>query len=133
MVMTPSATECQAKKGLSDRINVVVDDVADDLFFISIARVPDAVGQKCGCNQSRWVNFFSYRTGQQISRDLMHDELVEWHVLIESIHDPVAITPGIQWFGRPLASFGVAIVIISVANHIQPMARPALAICGRTK
>ena len=67
----------------------------------------------------------------QIAGDLMDDEAVEGHVLIEGPDHPVAVAPGLERLANGVAGLGVAVMEVGVAYHIEPVAGPALSVCGR--
>ena len=69
------------------------------------------------------------RIGRElIARDLFLNELVVRFVFIEGADDVIAISPGIVAIAIVLKASG-----IGVANHIQPVPAPSLAVVRRSK
>ena len=60
------------------------------------------------------------RIGQQVPCDLLNRELVEWHVAIDGVDDPVAPPPGV--WSRPI--FLVAIRV-GIPGQVEPVSTPA--------
>ena len=59
---------------------------------------------------------------QQVTGDLFDRELIEWHILIECLDDPVAVGPD-----RSRVVFFVTIGV-RISGEIEPFARPPLAV-----
>ena len=64
--------------------------------------------------------------GKQVAGELLDRELVERHVGVEGIDDPIAVAPG----EGPAGVFFVA-VAVGVARGIEPVAAPALPVVRR--
>ena len=65
------------------------------------------------------------RFGEQVARDLLDRELVEWLVLVEGSDDPVPPVPHVA------ATVDVKAVRVGVARQVEPLHGHALAIVGR--
>jgi hypothetical protein len=65
------------------------------------------------------------RIGQHVARDLFDRELIERHVLVERVDDPVAVLP------HDARQVLFVALRIGVAREIEPGTRPALAVVGR--
>ncbi len=63
--------------------------------------------------------------GQQVARDLLHDEPVERHVVVQRLDDPVAVAPDRS---RPVDRVAVR---VGVARDVEPVPAPALAVMRR--
>ncbi len=61
----------------------------------------------------------------------MDDELVERQVAVERVDDPVAIAPGLGQLATGGAGLRVGVVVVGVADHVEPVPRPALAVGRR--
>ena len=62
--------------------------------------------------------------GQEIARDLLDGELIEGHVLVECIDEPVPVAPD----GAPVVL--LVALRVGVAGKVEPEASPALAVVG---
>ncbi len=63
---------------------------------------------------------------QQVARDLLDGELIEGHVAIHGVDDPIAIAPGVRT--QAVAEETVA---VGIACHVQPVPSPAFPEIGR--
>jgi len=67
------------------------------------------------------------RAGQQIAGQLFDGELIERHVAIEGVDDPVAIQPDVAMV------VDVVAVGVGVAGQVEPFLRHPLAVAWRGK
>jgi len=65
--------------------------------------------------------------GQEIAGELFDGELIEGHVFVEGIDDPIAVRPDGTGFVLFVA------VAVGVTGDVEPMAGPALAVMGRSE
>jgi hypothetical protein len=70
---------------------------------------------------------FQRRVRQQVARDLLNCELVERHIAVERLDDPVAVAPD------GAAQVFLVAVGVGVAGEIQPHQRLPLAVVGRVE
>ena len=110
--------KCGAGGGhaVHDRLHAVLLEI--DAAFIVARRI----AMEAGGDQ-----LIHGRVRQHVARDLFDRELVERHVVIQRIDDPVAIFPDLA-----RGVDGVA-VGIGVARHIEPMPAPSLAVMRRSQ
>ena len=111
MIVANSASTCQPKPCLNGRARSV-DRVAKEKLIVdspTFARC-DIRSIEAGGNQLRlsWV-------GEQIASQLFDGELIEWHVCIEGINNPIAI--------RPCLPFVVQVqpMRIAITGNVEPM------------
>ena len=64
--------------------------------------------------------------GQEVARELPDAELVVRHVRVQGLHDPVAVGPD------RAGAILLEAVGVGVAGEVQPAARPAFAVAGRS-
>jgi hypothetical protein len=83
MIVAAGATEGEAQERLAHRVDLVIDHVADHLLLVSVVSVPGTVYQEACRDATRRIGRLSRRIWEQIAGDLMHDELVEWQVVVE--------------------------------------------------
>jgi hypothetical protein len=124
VIVAPGAGDRQAEDATGERVHAV-------LQFIGLG-----LGLACGAfaelgshaleseaREPRRV--IRDRPREEITRDLQPDEVVVGKVVVEGLHDPVAVAEG----GGRRREERIALVV-RIAGHIQPVAAPALAVVG---
>ena len=86
---------------------------------------PFPVGQGIALESGR-NSLFGCGLRKKVPGDLLEAELVERHVLIEGIDDPLTITPGMRSYAIALVA-----VTVGVACQIQPVKGPSLPVMRR--
>ena len=119
VVVALRATDGQAEPYRSDRVRAV-DDLLEPPFL--------GVGAALGIRgrvamKARGDKLVDVALRQEIARDLLERELVEGHVAVEGLNDPVPVAPGV----RPEIVAAKA-VAVRVAGEIQPVTGPLLGI-----
>ena len=128
MVVATGASKCQTQKRLAKRIHFVVDAIGLVLRNVNrrvnlLAQKPEArADHRLICTRDR----VDPRILDEVAGDLLSNELVVWQIVIEGLHDPIAVTPDIWNRKVKLMAAGLA-----VANHIQPMPRETFPIVRR--
>ena len=121
VIMTTSAADAEAKEGLAD----VHDDLINRILpceALGCIIFTDLAGQQNGrCDEEAGGGILTHR----IANELLFDEAIIRCVVIESMDDVVAIRPRI---GPLRVHFKT--VRVGVAHHIQPVLRPPLAVTG---
>ena len=128
MVVATGASKCQTQKRLAKRIHFVVGAIGLVLRNVNrrvnlLAQKPEArADHRLICTRDR----VDPRILDEVASDLLSNELVVWQIVIEGLHDPIAVTPDIWNRKVKLMAAGLA-----VANHIQPMPRETFPIVRR--
>ena len=119
MIVTTSATDTQAQKGLADVDHDFIDSV---LSCKSFARF---IGTNLSREQHRCGDQKTRRgvLSKSVSSDLLTYELLEGQIVIKGLNHIVAIVPGVWSFRVDLKSMGICI-----AHYVEPMLSPTLRI-----
>ena len=134
MVVAAGAGDGHAEKRLAEHVDLVVDAVGligagIDGRVLGFAQPPEAGGEDRFVEKEMRPLFgAAARAGQQVAGQVLADELIVGHVVIESADQVVAILPGVGNCKVELVALR-----LGVAHHVEPMPRPALAIMGRVK
>ena len=128
MIVAASAGDSHRQEGFGKHIDLVIEPVGLVAANVHRRMLGFAEEPKTGA-EDRLVEFLlgmQARCGQQVAGDVLHRELIERHIGIECPYDvvPVAIRLG-----------KLEIVFVpqglGVADEIEPMPAPALAVMGR--
>ena len=123
MVVAAGAGKIHREKGSRRRRDLLVDDVEAQLVRVGALVEPLPDREKSGSGEPVEVVF----SGQEISRELLRDETIVGLVLVEALHDVVAVG-----FGEvDLVNSGHFHRSLNVAGDIEPMAAPAFAVVRR--
>ena len=125
VIVTPSTRDCQPKKRRTNCFdtllplfgNNLLDDVLVELQFLPIR------GTQSQETERRRVGWL--KTFDQVSGQLLADELVIRQVFVERFHDPITIQPRLRRFGAPLFQD------VRVSRQIKPVSPPTFAIIRR--
>src|SRR5262249_16061412 len=108
----------QAQKGARGRVNNIdIDIVALARTILLVAREPGG-GEEAGCDQ-----MLVGIGGNLVASELLPHEVCEGEIAIETLDDPVAVTPGERTQVIALIAFG-----FGPARDVEPMPTPTLAI-----
>ena len=101
-------------------------------FFLgsSSAIILGSHGQEASRRHATHIvrHVFIGRSFDQVARDLVRDKLIEGHVLVDRVDDPIAIS--IDELEGPVFIQPIA---IGVARDVQPMPTPAFPVLWRGK
>ena len=118
MVVAAGTAERQAKVHLRDGADDVVPLVLQILRGLSRLVVPRTQAVEAGRDDGFCAGIVQFVSGQ-----LLQDEAIVRLVLVQRIDDPVAVTPSLGLGSVPLIAVGVG-----VADQVQPVPRPSLAV-----
>ena len=123
VVMTPRATDCESHPNSRGGLDPVGHILDEEFFRDDPALVVDSMIAIESCRKPLVVSWIR----KQVARELLDRKLVERHVLIQGLDDPVA--------PRPLCFSNVALVAtgIGIARRIEPGQCHALAIGRRSE
>ena len=125
MIVTPRARDGQAQHALRDGVDLFIGHI--QLELLPITRVVALRSQRQVTRRNHIERLLGgIRRGQQVTRQLLGQELVVGLVFLERLHDPIAIAPSMRV--RDIRFLARA---LGVARHIQPMPTEAFAIRGR--
>ena len=123
VVVALRALNGDAEDALPDRVHPVEHGFHAELLGVDAPLLVDhRVAQKAGGD-----DLVLRRSGQEVARNLLDDELVVGQVAIQSADHPIAIEPDLALLVL-LESVGVG-----VARRIQPVPPPALTVMRRRK
>ena len=129
MIVTASTGQRESQKRSPDDVDFVVDVVGNHLLLIDVTR--NEIGNRQHPSGDERIGIDLVRVGrlQQVAGKLLSDEFVVRQIPIECGDDPIAITPCLAEvaFDRQLNE----IASIGIADDVQPMPPPPLAITGR--
>ena len=116
VIVTPRTLYRDSKKGRTHHIHHVLQSLV--LVILRVIRfvIPCPGPQHAGCNQRLPGSF-----RQLIARQLLTNEPVVGHVLIERLDHPVTILPDVWLHCITLVAIG-----LRVAHHVEPVPGPAL-------
>ena len=122
VIVATCALKRVRKKGLADRICYIIEEaLPSDFGDLHSGEFPGPHSEKTDGDE-----LFRIVRRKFIAGDLLHNELIEWFVCVETSHDIIAEAPGIA-----------ALVVIRkaaavcIAHDIQPMTSHAFAVVGR--
>ena len=119
--MALHASDRRALPYLERRVQAIHDGGDAEFLVVRAAlRIGHRVPVKRGGDQLLRIG-----VREQVARQLFHREPVEWHILVERLDDPVAVSPD----GAGKVFF--VSVRVGVAGQVEPVARPAFAESGR--
>ena len=129
MIVTASTGQSESQKRAPDDVDLVVDVVGNHLLLIDVAGHEIGDRQHPGGDERISIDLVRVGRLQQVSSELLSDEFVVRQIPIECGDDPIAITPCLAEvaFDRQLNE----IASIGIADDVQPMPPPPLAITGR--
>ena len=117
-----AALQRQAQPHFAQRVGSIDGPFDAILFPINSAfGVDKRVTVKTGGNV-----LIGGRAGEEVAGNLLDRELIEGHIIVECLDDPVPPTPSV----RPRTVRLVA-VTVGVASHVKPVAAPSLTIVRR--
>jgi len=122
MIVTAGAADGEAEHGGSGSGGHVIEFIVAGAFEFLLGELggEDASAEEPGGHHCEWVV-----RRDLIACELPADELVPWHIGIESLDDEVAVVEGI---------FAIVVLLEAVAlgeaRGVKPVAGPALAIVG---
>ena len=115
MIVTSGASHCQSKKrgagGVDHSVQFVLSLHQREVDILALDEIVWSCDEETGANAA----------AKGIPGQLLAHELVVRQVVVEGVHHPVTVWPGIRAF-----PVGLETVCFGVANNIQPMLRPAL-------
>ena len=119
VVVTSGAPRREAKEPAGNNVDAVVDDFVREKIVARTDRQKAKRGQRLGVIRV-----------EQISGELLNDELIERQVFVEGADDVVAVSVG----ERVLRFAGIDVAFgVGVAGDVEPVTPPALAVRGRCK
>ena len=131
VIMAAGTPEPEPQKGFANRVDLVIDHVADHLFLVGIPPVPGPIDEERRRHEPVGVNFAAVRGREEIAGDLIRDEAVERQVGGERPHHPVAVAPRFQRLADRIPRERIAVVEIGVAHDVEPATGLSLAVSPR--
>ena len=125
VVMAARTSECHPEKRTPHGVNLFVNDVHPQLFFVLFFIVDCSQHHIADAGQLLIVLSIGNRR-QKIARDMLPDQLIEWLVVVERFDDIVPEPPRIRQHHAPSAARG-----FRKPCDVQPVPSPALAEPGR--
>ena len=129
MIVTAGAGQGHAQEGPTDDVDLVVDIIGDHQFLVHVAGHEVGDGQHSRGDQGIGVDLLGIVRLQQVAGDLVAHEIAVGQVLVERLDDPIAVAPGFSEIARRRQLDQIA--RIGVANHVEPVPPPALAVLWR--
>ena len=129
VVVATGASDAQPEEGGARRAQHVVEVVEFRRGGVIRLIVPDVQSVEASSDETgspfRCEGRFGLegRFGQFVTRELFSHELIVGLVAVEAVDDVVAVTPGVR-----LRSVALVPVALGIADQIQPMSSPTLAI-----
>jgi len=130
VVVAARAGDRLAEEGLAEHVDLVVDepDLLLERLGRQVAVEDEAVVRGADHGLVDAARCVDARRLQQVARDVLADQLVVGHVLVERADQVVAILIRV---GDRRVAFGA--VGVRVAHDVHPVPRPALAVGGRSE
>src|SRR5258708_2751834 len=114
MIVTARAAESESEKGRAGGRHAIDDGLDAVLLEVDPAlEIAGSVAVESGGDQ-----LIDSRVRQQVAGELLDRELIEGHIAIEGVDDPVAILPHLA------GSVNGVAVGIGVAGDVEPVASP---------
>ena len=129
MIVAARAGERESQKSASGHVNLVIHNVGQHLFLVGVPCAPFADGHHAGGNHFARIKRGWLIGRQNVTGNLLRDELVIRQIAVEGVYDPVAIP--IRLGHVRFAADAARIERVGVANDIEPVAAPALAVMRR--
>ena len=126
MIVAARAGERESQKSASGHVDLIINDVGQHLFLVGVAGAPFADGHDAGGNHFAWIEPGRLIRRQNVTGDLLPDELVIRQIAVEGVYDPVAIP--IRLGHVRFAADAARIERVGVANDIEPVSAPTLAV-----
>ena len=118
VIVTLAAIEREAKPNGAGGGHAIVESVPAEFERVGSAfLVQHGVTVKAGRD-----SLVERRPFQQIARELLDRELVERHVIVDGLDDPIAIEP------HRAGSIFLVAVGVGIASQVEPFARPAFTV-----
>src|SRR5262245_51089151 len=111
------------EEGSARNIDLFIHDLHSHLFAISFRNWFWTEHEKAGCNYLAESLADIGRWWQQVTRELLDDELIVRQIAIECIDDIVAIAMCVAHDGIGIAGCG-----LGISDDVQPMPSPAFAV-----
>ena len=116
--MALSTSDCESQPDRARGSNAIEDAVDSELLRINTAFLIDlSVAMKAGRNTLIIGGF-----RQEVARQLFDRKLIERHIAIQGIHNPVTVLPDLSWSIDRIA------IAVRIASLIQPPASPAFSV-----
>ena len=129
MIVAARAGERESQKSASGHVDLIINDVGQHLFLVGVAGAPFADGHDAGGNHFAWIEPGRLIRRQNVTGDLLPDELVIRQIAVEGVYDPVAIP--IRLGHVRFSADAARIERVGVANDIEPVSAPTLAVMRR--
>ena len=128
VVVAPGAGDGQPEKRLGRRVDLLVHDIVFLLDRIALRQRHRPQREETGRDDSAEIDRGAGGRRQQVSGDLLADELVIRQVFVEGVDDVVPVAPRVAEGMIFVDSGG-----IGEAGDIEPMAPPLLAVMRRSQ
>ncbi len=125
MIVTPCARDRHCLEGLGEDVDLVVDDIQRDPAepdAIVVAGLSQTIESRADDGLVDIELVIDAGVREQVSGDLLANELIVGNVLVESTDHIVAVAPRADDLVVPLISAG-----LGEANEVEPVPRPLLA------
>ena len=128
VIVAAGASDRQTQESLRGHVDLIVDHVIALQRKILLGESLFAERQEAGGDDAA-IAHAGVRVGREnVAGQLLAHELVVRHVVIEGLHDVVAIAPGV----------GIAVVFVAaggigITHDVEPVPPPALAVTGRSQ
>ena len=110
MIVTLSTANCQSHPRCQRRVQSI-DDILNAILFVDN---PCFIVSHVVSIESRGDPLSGGRIHKQISRKLLNGKLIEWHITVERINDPVTPQPNLSRFVSKVT------IRVGVAGCVQP-------------
>ena len=127
MIMAASTGDGEPEEGLRHGVDLFIDEVHGELAAVALVVALGPDGEEARSNDLLALLALVLIL-QEVTSNLLLDELVIGLVFIEGLNDVVAIAPGMR-----VEDVGLLATGFGISGDIQPMTAPAFAKAGRVQ
>ena len=122
MIVASNTTERHSQKRLTDRIELLVDGIHDQLFAIWFRKNFGTKDQETGTGFG-----FLIAVGEQVTGQLFGDKRIDRFVRIERLDNVIAISPSVSE-----SDIFVEAVRVGISGYVQPVPSPSHSVLRRS-
>ena len=126
MIVAAGTAERRRQKSPAQRIDLFVDQIHFQLHLVGFCQNFRADGEEPQRSETLMLNGQNFRGGQQVAGQLLDHELVVGLVVVKSVDDVVAVSPGVAKGDVLVEPIGICIT-----GNVEPVPSPAFTVVRR--
>ena len=128
MIVAAGTAERRRQKSPAQRIDLFVDQIHFQLHLVGFRQNFRANGEEPQRSETLMLDGQNFRGGQQVAGQLLDHELVVGLVVVKSVDDVVAVSPGIAKGDVLVEPIGICIT-----GNVEPVPSPAFTVVRRSE